>query len=334
MIYDMRWRGNNGIGRFSSELSKRLKFDGFIDSQHVSPTSIFDSAWLTWRLFIQKIKCGDFLYVSPGYNSPLLFQGKCVITVHDLNHIDLPYNSSMLKKVYYSLVLKRTCKKCKLIFTVSDFSKKRIIEWAGVNPDKVVNIGNGVDIAFQPNVEAFHPGYEYFLCIGNRKEHKNEKSVVTSFLSSSIPNDVKLVFNGQSTPELDAIIDRFDSSSRVVFLGRVDEADMPSVYAGASGLIFPSLYEGFGLPVIEAMACGVPVITSNVTSLPEVAGNAALLVDPYSTSEISSAIERVYFDKDFSSKMIAAGLFHSKSFTWDSVARKASVALSTFTRDV
>ncbi|WP_280571300.1 glycosyltransferase family 1 protein, partial [Chromohalobacter sp. 296-RDG] len=111
------------------------------------------------------------------------------------------------------------------------------------------------------------------------------------------------------------------------FMGDVDERALPSLYKGARGLLFPSLYEGFGLPVLEAMACGTPVLTSNVTSLPEVAGDAALLVDPARIEEIASGIEQLENDKQLRAELIAKGLERVKGFTWDITARKVQEVL-------
>lgn len=329
-LFDARWKGKNGISRFSSELLTRLKFDMYLVNDSIKPTSPLDTIWLTLYLFFVWVKKkGDFLYFTPGYNSPLLFLSNVIITVHDLNHYDLPCNSSIMKRFYYRFVLMRACRKSKLILTVSDFSRSRIIKWSGVSPDKVIKVGNGVDDSFSPDVEKFSPGFKYFLCIGNRKAHKNENRVIEAFSEANIDPKIKLVFNGYSTPYLSDLIHRLKMNDRIVFKGDVEDSEIPSLYAGAIALVFPSLYEGFGLPIIEAMACGTPVITSTCTSLPEIAGDAALLIDPESVQDISLAIHRLSIDDQLRSRLHHLGLERARHFRWNMVSDKVKKAIKT-----
>ncbi len=138
IIFDKRWEGGHGIGRFSSEITKRVNFDGYI-KLNIKPTSPLDILVTPWYLFYNKS-----IYFTPGFNAPWLFVNRSIITIHDLNHIDISGNDSYLKTIYYDFVLKRACKKSLLIFTVSEFSRRRIAEWAGVSPEKIVVVGNGV----------------------------------------------------------------------------------------------------------------------------------------------------------------------------------------------
>jgi len=319
--YDSRWVGLHGIGRFALELKKRLVVDGYVNLP-VKPYSFLDCLFLTVFVFFR-----SGLYFTPGYNSPLLFHKYLIITVHDLNHIDLPYNSGHLKRAYYRFVLKRAIRNCSAVLTVSEFSKARISCWADVPASNIVNVGNGVDLDFSTTVEPFLPGYRYLLCVGNRKRHKNESRTLLAFSKAVIPGDIKLAFSGDISDELKSIIDENQLAERIVFLGKISEDALPGVYRGALGLVFPSLYEGFGLPVVEAMACGVPVLTSNTTSLPEVAGDAALLVNPESVDEICVGIERLVHDKALRVELIAKGLQRAKLFSWDAVAERVQAVL-------
>ena len=126
--------------------------------------------------------------------------------------------------------------------------------------------------------------------------------------------------SGVGTKELISLIRDLGIIDRVVFLGRIEETEMPNLYRGALGVIFVSMYEGFGLPIVEAMACGIPVITSNCTAMPEVAGGAALLVDPLSLIDITNAINRVGSDELLRSRLKSDGLIQAQNFTWDKVA--------------
>jgi glycosyltransferase involved in cell wall biosynthesis len=325
MYFDSRWIGTHGIGRFANELKLRLAVDGYIESS-VRPYDFFDCIFFAYYIFIRK-----GIFITPGFNAPVFFYKNIVITLHDLNHIDLPYNSGFLKRAYYSFILKRAVRGCRAVLTVSDFSKSKISHWANIPLSKIINVGNGVDQGFSTRVAPFLPGYRYLLCVGNRKRHKNEARILLAFSKAMIANDIKLVFSGAISEELKLIIDEYQLAERVVFLGNISEDDLPCVYRGALGLVFPSLYEGFGLPVVEAMACGVPVLTSNTTSLPEVAGDSALLVNPESVDEIRVGIERLVHDEALRAELIAKGLERAKLFSWDAVAARVQAVLDEVT---
>lgn len=320
--FDDSWSGMGGIGRFADSIKHQLpnvRLKKFSNSP-ASPFSVLKNSKIK--------KDGNDLVLFPGYIPPLFSRADFIFTIHDLNHLDRSDNSNRLKRIFYNVFIRRGCCKAKYIFTVSEFSKEKIIDWAGVNPDKVINVGNGVDEKYNENVIPFNPGYPYFLSVSNRKPHKNEKRIIEAFFNADLNFEIKLVFTGKSTTELVDFINRKGNLSRVVFTGYIDESMLPSLYKGALALVFPSLYEGFGLPVIEAMACGTPVITSTTTSLPEVAGDAALLVDPMSVAEISNSILRIVNEPELRNNLIARGYSRTKVFTWDNVLLKIKSVLN------
>ncbi|HBM2917656.1 TPA: glycosyltransferase family 4 protein [Klebsiella michiganensis] len=320
--FDSRWCGEHGIGRFANEIRKaNVNFTDLPLSGN--PAGKFDVLKLTYFL----LKDCNYFY-SPGYNAPLCFLRRCVITIHDLNHIDLSYNSSILKKIYYKVVLKRACKHCALIFTVSDFSKKRIVEWSGVRADKIIVVGNGVSEEFSQDCIPHSPGYKYIFIVGNRKEHKNEERAILAFIHAQIDQDVKLVFSGDPSEKLIELAKIHNAESRVIFSGRLSNNKLAEYYKGAEFLLFPSLYEGFGLPVIESMACGTPVITSDNTSLGEVAGDAAYLIDPYDQAQITKAIEELYFNNDLRAVLQKKGLERTKLYSWKKTIAKVEASLN------
>ena len=311
LYYDPRWRGKHGIGRFASAVLEKLQGEPLrLTGSPAAPLDLFRLSFA-----LNQVHPGS-VFFSPGYNAPLFSRVPFIFTLHDLNHIDRPENSSPLKRLYYFLVLKRACRRAAYVLTVSNYSKSRIVEWSGLPVDRVVNVGNGVDAAFQPGVDPYLPGYPYLLCVGNRKLHKNEFRVVTGFSQSRVPPEMRLIFSGNQSLELAAHIEKMRMTERVVFAGSVPESRLPSLYKGAVALVFPSLYEGFGLPVIEAMACGTPVITSNTTSLPEVAGDAALLVDPESVDEIAAAIGMLVNDRALQEELRKKGYQQAAKYTW------------------
>ena len=141
-----------------------------------------------------------------------------------------------------------------------------------------------------------------------------------AFASAGLAADIRLVFTGKPTPELSACAERHGVTSSVQFLGPVPDSKMPSLYRGAHAVIFPSLYEGFGLPPLEAMASGIPVVTSNITAMPEVAGDAALLVDPTSVDQIADAMKRIVNDTSLRHQLRERGLIRAAKFPWVNTA--------------
>jgi glycosyltransferase involved in cell wall biosynthesis len=246
-----------------------------------------------------------------------------MFTLHDLNHLDRKENSSPLKRLYYAAIVKPACHRARNILTVSEFSRGRIIEWSGVPPEKVVNVHCGVGPEYHPGVPPYELPFPYLLCVSNRRLHKNEFRQVEAFAQCGLSDQLKLVFTGDPTPELMNCIARNHLAESVHFVGRVPEARLPSLYRSAQALLFASLYEGFGLPVLEAMACGIPVVTSNTTSLPEVAGDAAVLVDPTSVDQIAAAISRIVNDTSLRENLLSRGLAQAARFSWAQTAAQA-----------
>lgn len=305
VIFDTRWFGEHGIGRFATEVYDEdffqpIKLKG-------NPVSIFDVIKLTIYLVFNK----NFFF-SPGFNAPFFFLHRTAITIHDLNHIDVDANTSFLKKLYYNIVVKRACRKAALIFTVSEFSKGRIVDWSGINPDKVKVVYNGVSSAFHKDVQPYLPGFPYIFIVGNRKLHKNEDRALRAFAQADIDKNIHVLFSGKPSDQLVSTAKELQIEDRVKFLGRLSEDELASTYKGALCLLFPSLYEGFGLPVIEAMACGTPVITSNTTSLAEISDDSCILVNPLSITEISKAIEKATSDD-----IQISDINISSSFCWN-----------------
>lgn len=319
---DQRWIGLGGIGRFASEVISRLS--------QVKSISIKFSAFSLLNpisISLSTINKNSGVLFLPGYIPPIWSRMPYVFTIHDLNHIDRKENGSFLKSIFYNVFIRLGCWNASRVLTVSEFSKQRIVEWSGISQDKVVNVGNGVDKIYNTDIAGYDPGYIYLLCVSNRKLHKNEHRLLRAFSSAKIDDSIKMLFTGGCTNDLEVLIDDLGIKSRVVFLGRVDDSDLPALYRGANALVFPSLYEGFGLPVAEAMACGTPVITSNVTSMPEVAGDAALLVDPESIPQISAAIEKIVSDDDLRSNLSSRGLQQVMKYNWDEVATRVQTVL-------
>jgi glycosyltransferase involved in cell wall biosynthesis len=324
MIYaDQRWIGNHGIGRFTQHVLAGLDYRPIRLTSH--PAAPFD-AWRLARALDNLTR--DDLFFSPGYNTPLYCKSPFVFTIHDLSHIFCPENSSLAIKLYYATFVKRACHRAAKILTVSEFTRRQIVEWSAVSPEKVVNVGCGVDVAYQPQGDSYGLLFPYLLCVSNRKRHKNEFRVVEAFAKAPIDRRMHLVFTGEPTAGLLRRIEHVQERARIDFLGSVSESKLPGLYRDARALIFPSLYEGFALPVVEAMACGTPVVTSNVTAMPETAGDAGLFVDPSSVQQIADAIQQVVFDTSLRAQLRKKGLARASQFSWARTAARVRTLLA------
>ena len=178
----------------------------------------------------------------------------------------------------------------------------------------------GISDNLTPTGLKYFSGYPYLLYVGNHKPHKNLPRLLQAFAEAKIDPEIRLILTGQPDANLTEIIRKNKIQERIVFCGALSETQLAEYYRGASGVLFPSLYEGFGLPVAEAMACGIPTLTSNVTSLPEVAGDAALLIDPYEVDAIAHGIEQIANDAILRQQLIRNGLERVKLFSWDKTA--------------
>lgn len=318
MIYaDQRWIGNHGIGRFAKHVLGGLDYHPVpLES---GPAAPFDT-WLLSRT-LRRLKPDD-LFFSPGYNTPLICPSPFIFTIHDLSHIYCPENSSPLIKLYYASIMKRACDRAVKILTVSEFTRKQIIEWSAVSPEKVFNVGCGVDDTYRPDGDTYKLPFSYLLCVSNRKRHKNEFRLVEAFAGANIDRCIHLVFTGKPTGKLLRLMDQLGVRGSIDFMGMVPEVELPSLYRGATALIFPSLYEGFALPILEAMACGTPVVTANVTAMPEIAADAALLVDPTSVKQIAIAIEQIVSDECLRRHLLEKGRQRASLFPWASTIEK------------
>lgn len=319
VLYDSRWVGNHGIGRFAAEVQRRLTYLVPFRAQRM-PSHPLDPALLGATLR----GLGPKLFFSPGYNSPLWWRGSFIFTLHDLHHLRVPEDSSALKRSYYQHVIKPACHKSAAVLTVSEYSRHEIAEWAKVDEQKIVNVGNGVGAPFGPTGRRLEPGYPYLLYVGSRKPHKNLPRLLHAYSLSGVRKDVRLVLSGSADKELLAHVERLGLLRDVVFMELTSNEALAEAYRGALGFLFPSLYEGFGLPPLEALACGVPVLTSNVCSLPQVVGDAAILVSPRDTEEIAEGIRRMVCDSALRIQLREKGLRRSRLFSWHDTAQKTS----------
>jgi glycosyltransferase involved in cell wall biosynthesis len=322
ILYDARWIGNHGIGRFADELQRLLPGLTHYQARR-RPWHPLDPAFLGAALWHQRPR----LFFSPGYNSPVGWPKPFIFTLHDLNHLCVPDNSNAAKRAYYKHIIRPGCHRAAFVLTVSEYSKREISAWAGVSEEKVVNVGNGVGLPFTPTGGKYEPGYPYLLYVGSRKPHKNLPRLLEAYSISGVRREVRLVLTGSPDQQMLKEIEWLGLSGDIVFADSYANGDLSDVYRGALGLVFPSLYEGFGLPPLEAMACGIPVLTSNVCSLPEVVGDAGILVDPLDVEAIGDGIRRLVQDSELRTELRQKGLLRAKEFSWEETAHRTRKVL-------
>jgi glycosyltransferase involved in cell wall biosynthesis len=255
-----------------------------------------------------------------------------VTTVLDLQHHELPQFFSRGERIHRRLAYDRAARRADLVATISDYSRAKLVEIAGVAPERVVAIHLGIDHArFTPAPTAADADLRerhalperYVVYPANLWPHKNHARLVAALADT--PSDLGLVLTGQPYGKLEQLQEaarRAGVADRIRHLGYLDHADVPALYRAATAMVFPSLYEGFGAPPVEAMACGCPVASSTRGSLAEVVGDAALAFDPESAGEIAAAITRVADDRSLREELRAAGIENAVRFTWSEAARR------------
>jgi len=281
------------------------------------------------------------LFHAPHYVVSPFIRQPFVVTIHDCIHLRFPqYLPSRAAFHYARVMMRMSARRSRRVLTVSQASKDDILHYLGVPAAKVEVIYNALDerLALVPTPDEVDRVRQRFLLTspfilyaGNIKPHKNVDRLIEAFsiLRRRGVEDVKLLIIGDEIskyPNLRRLVHRFQLHQHVRFLGFVPDATLAVLYRLASVFVFPSLYEGFGLPPLEAMAAGTPVITSNVSSLPEVVGDAALLIDPMDAGAIANAIERVLNEPRLQAELVRKGAERIKAFSWErSVARVREV---------
>jgi glycosyltransferase involved in cell wall biosynthesis len=281
------------------------------------------------------------VFHAPHYILPPAVRCRSLVTIHDTIHLEFPqYLPNRLAYGYARASMWSAAHRSARILTVSEASKRDILKFFNVPPEKVVVVYNAIDERFscEPLPEdvarvraRFQLDQRFVLYVGNIKPHKNVERLIEAFqaLRRRDLNDIKLLIIGDeisSFPALRRAVHRHKLHKHVRFLGYLPDETLAILYRLASVFVFPSLYEGFGLPPLEAMASGTPVVTSNVSSLPEIVGDAAILVDPYSVDAIEDGMRRVLTDPILAADMRRKGLLRARQFSWQqSVAKTLAI---------
>ncbi len=330
-----------GIGYYTSNLVKHLlKIDKKNEYSFFSNGSnelrVYER--VLWEQFHLPIKTSlnkiDLLH-TPGFSPPVVRMCKLVCTVHDLIGIIFPKNLRPVSRFYWSKLLPFAVSKADVIIADSENTKRDIIKYLRVKPNDVRVIYIAVDDTFKvvqdiSLLRGVRLKYEippdFIFSVGTIEPRKNYDRLIVAFKklkdTTSLPHT--MVIAGKKDwayPGLRELVDKLEIAKDVIFLDYIDDNDLALLYNAASLLILPSLYEGFGLPVLEAMACGAPVVASNVSSIPEIINDAGILVDPYDTDSICDGMFRVLTDVKLQEELREKSLKRAKFFSWEETAR-------------
>jgi len=300
------------------------------------PGRVMDFVWERWQLLPAEFFLGaiDVLHV-PYEFLPRVRSAKTVVTVHDVTFLKHPeYLDPFFVKLHTKRI-NRIVERADCIITDSENTKKELVDFTGADEKRVRVIMLGVDKKFHPvpdksMVSKVTARYgindEYVLFVGSADEDKNLVRLISAFaaIRSDYP-DLQMVLAGGLNWGYERLMKRLVEmriDKGVVCVGFVDDVDLPFLYSGARMLAIPSIHEGFGLPAVEAMACGTPVLCSNVSSLPEIVGDSGIQVDPYSTDAVEQGLRRLLGNDDLVEACVAKGLERARMFTWENTARQ------------
>jgi len=348
-----------GIGLFTFESIKRITishpeidfyflfdrpFDQeFIFSENIKPVVLFPQArhpflWYWWfeisvARWLKKNK-PDLFLSTDGY-ACLQTDVPQILVMHDLAFEHFPQHVSYLVRKYYQYFMPRFAQKAERIATVSEFSKQDIISQYKISDTKIDVVYNGAKEVYKPISEEaknlirskHSEGKNYYIYVGSIHPRKNVNNLLLAFekFQAETKSDFRLLIVGRKAwdfKEVEETHEQMQFKNHVNFLGHVSPNELGKIVAGSFAMVYVSLFEGFGIPILEAMSCDVPVITSNITSMPEAAGDAGFLVNPNSVQEISSAMKKIFEDPVLRTSMIEKGRKQTEKFSWDLTAKK------------
>ena len=277
---------------------------------------------------------GGTVFHSPHYTLPVGLQDRSVVTIHDIIHLKLPQYFSLPQRAYARAMISHAVKDARFVLTVSECTRQDVLRSFRVGEDKVLSVPLGVSDRFRvlstKETDRFKASkgltHPYLLFVGNAKPHKGIPTLILAFQQlAPLFRDLDLVIAGgyaSENPYVRSILQGSGLTGRVRELGHCTEDELVGAYNGAEVLVMPSLYEGFGLPVLEAMACGTCVVASDAGSLPEIAGDAALIVRAGDADVLADALKSVLLDSGLRRTLIQRGTTRTKHFSWKETAKK------------
>jgi len=318
------------------------KYDeSFVFASNVTPIVIGPQArhpllfyiWYEYSIprVLKKIKAD--LFISPDAFGSLRAKTKTLTVLHDLNFEHFPNIMPRLVQKYYTYFTPKFAKKADRIATVSEFSKSDIVKQYGVSPNKVDVVYNGANKEFKPieentrriTKELYSKSCDFFVFIGALNPRKNLSNLFKAFdiFKEKNKTDIKLLIVGEKMYWSGEIKDTFEAmkfKEDIIFTGRLEPEELHKVVGSAMALTYVSIFEGFGIPIVEAWYSETPVITSNVTSMPEIAGDAAVIIDPFKPESIAKGLKSITFDENLREELIEKGKKRRLEFTWQKTA--------------
>ncbi len=297
------------------------------------PFRLWTQLRLSWEMLINS---PDILFIS-AHAIPFIHPHgpkRTITTLHDIGFERFPELYSPAERAYHRWAVKFALKHVDTAITVSQFSKDEMIRAYGADPEKIKVVHLAYDHesyrvimdqrAINNVLHKYNIDRPYLLYVGRLEKKKNTLRLIKAFARLN-DKDMKLVLVGKKgfgSEKAEAYIEKEGLKDRVIMPGWVEQDDLPYLLNGARAFIFPSLYEGFGMPILEAMACGCPVLCSNTTALPEVAGDAALLINPCDKKELARGMEMIIEDIELRNMLINRGLQRAKDFSWEKCAEE------------
>jgi glycosyltransferase involved in cell wall biosynthesis len=348
-----------GFGWYTHEIVRRMVlahpedeflflFDRPFDPQYVyaknvtpivlSPRARFAPlflAWFEWAVPMALKKHGAEAFFSPDSMCSLSTKLPTVMTCHDLVPLHFPNQIPLLHRHFLLYFLPKFLKRADRVLTVSEYIRQDIFNTCGISLEKISTVYNGCREGFVPLAETekqtvcakFAEGKPYFFYAGAIHPRKNIPRLIRAFdlFKSKTSAPLKLLLAGRfawQTGEVRSAYEQAENRDDIHFLGYVSEEDLTQLTAAATAMTYLSLSEGFGLPMLEAMHCDTPVLAANASCLPEIAGDAALLVDPLSETAIAEGLEKLWSDKDFAQQLVVKGRIRREQFNWDKAAEE------------
>lgn len=331
------WNGRNlsnpmtGVQRYTSEIIARFPADQIL---RIAP----DAAWSSgirghmWEQVQLPLQLADRLLWSPANTGPLTIANQ-VLSVMDMSPLDNPERLSPKFAAWYGFLLPKLLRRVRTVLTISEFSRERILYHVPEIADRIRVTPLAADARFRRadavRIETVRrkfgiPTPHYLIALGSLEPRKNLPRLIDAWriAQQRLPDDISLVLAGGAGKSIVFGSHEFgELPGRTILTGRVDDEDLPALYSGAIASIYVSLYEGFGLPPLESMACGTPVIASHAGAIPEVVGDSAILVDPLDTESIAEGVTKMLDDRAMHKGLRERALQQAMLFSWDETAR-------------
>jgi glycosyltransferase involved in cell wall biosynthesis len=321
---------------FDSGIEKEFIFSDNVKAVNLFPPAkhaLLNIIWFEWTVKNYLNKIQPDLFFSPDGILCLGWKGKQVALIHDINFVHIPQDLKWSNRKYYNYFFPKYAKRANRLITISNYSKQDIVSTFEVDPAKIDVIQLGINSFFKPSAaeeikitrQRYSQNEDYFLFVGTLHPRKNIIRLMEAFelFKEQNPCNTKLLISGKEmykTKEMHTLRQSMKYKDDVIFTGRLNNSDLQQVYGAALALCFVPYFEGFGLPPIEAMQCDIPVICSNVTSMPEVVNDAALLVDPYNVDEIRDAMMQIKNDSSLRNELVRKGRIRKEQFSWNKTA--------------